>query len=41
MFITIRNAQGIVQLVTLEEFLQLEAAEIARLMDCAAHDACK
>ena len=39
MFISIRNARGIVELVTIAEFLKLEAAELARLMAMANKDA--
>lgn len=41
MFITIRNQYGIAQLVTLAEFIAMEAAEVARLMEMAEKDACK
>ena len=39
MFISIRNARGIVVLVTVAEFLKIEAAELARLMAMAHTDA--
>ena len=39
MFISIRNARGIVVLVTVAEFLKIEAAEMARLMAMAHTDA--
>ena len=39
MFISIRNKNGIVELVTLAEFIALEAAELERLMFNAQHDA--
>jgi hypothetical protein len=41
MFISILNKYGIVELVTIDEFLKIEAAELAALIEMAAHDSCK
>lgn len=41
MLVSIRNKYGIVELVTLAEFIAMEAAELERLMAMAATDPCK
>jgi hypothetical protein len=41
MFISILNKYGIVELVTIDEFLKIEAAELVALIEMAAHDSCK